>query len=42
MQIDPEEFRRRYAELSDEGLLSVDRDELVDVAMHCYDDELAR
>ena len=42
MQIDPEEFRRRCAELSDEGLLSIDRDELVDVAQQCYDDELAR
>jgi hypothetical protein len=42
VQIDPEEFRRRYAELSDEGLLSIDRDELVEVALQCYDDELAR
>ena len=42
MQIDPEEFRQHYASLSDEGLLEIDRDELVDVARHCYDEELAQ
>jgi hypothetical protein len=42
MQIDPEEFRRHYASLSDEGLLEIDRDELVDVAQQCYDEELAQ
>src|SRR5207244_2793573 len=33
---------RRYGELSDEGLLSIDREELVEVARRCYDEELAR
>src|ERR1022692_3718082 len=42
MQIDPEELRRHYASLSDEGLWKIDRDELVDVAQQCYDEELAQ
>jgi hypothetical protein len=42
MQIDPEEFRRHYESLSDDGLLEIERDELVDVAQQCYDGELAR
>src|SRR4051812_47067817 len=41
MQIDPEDFKRHYALLSDDALLDVDRDELVDVARLCYDAELA-
>ena len=42
MQVDRDDFRRRYAELSDEALLELDRDELVDLARDCYDAELAR
>jgi hypothetical protein len=42
MRINPEEFRRHYDSLSDEALLDIDRDELVDVARQCYDEELAR
>jgi hypothetical protein len=42
MQIDPEEFRRRFEDLSDEALLEVKRDELVDVAQQLYDAELER
>jgi hypothetical protein len=42
MQIDPEEFRKHYASLSDEGLLEINRDELADVAQQCYDEELAQ
>lgn len=42
MQVDLDDFRRRYAELSDEALLELDRDELVDLARDCYDAELAR
>jgi hypothetical protein len=42
MSIDPEEFRRHYASLSDEGLLEIDRDELVEMAQQCYDEELAQ
>ena len=41
MQIDPEDFKRHYAMLSDAALLEIDRDELVDVARACYDLELA-
>jgi hypothetical protein len=41
VQIDPEDFKRHYAMLSDAALLEIDRDELVDVACACYDAELA-
>ncbi|MDP8989638.1 MAG: DUF2007 domain-containing protein [Acidobacteriota bacterium] len=41
MQIDPEDFKRHYAMLSDAALLEIDRDELVEVARACYDAELA-
>lgn len=41
MQIDPEESRRYFDSLSDEALLEIDRDELVEVAQQCYDVELA-
>jgi hypothetical protein len=42
LQIDLDDFRRRYEELSDEALLELDRDDLVDLARDCYDAELAR
>jgi Putative prokaryotic signal transducing protein len=42
LRVDLDDFRRRYAELSDEALLELDRDELVDLARDCYDAELAR
>lgn len=42
MQIDPEEFRRRFDDLSDDALLEVDRDQLVDAAQEIYDAELER
>ena len=42
MNIDPQEFRQRYDELTDEGLLSIHRHELDEVAQRYYDDELAR
>ena len=41
MQIGPEDFKRHYALLSDDALLEIDRDELVDAARACYDAELA-
>ena len=41
MQIDPEDFKRHYALLSDDALLEIDRDELVDAARLYYDAELA-
>jgi hypothetical protein len=40
MQIDPEDFKRHYALLSDEALLEIDRDELVEAARPYYDAEL--
>ncbi len=40
MQIDPEDFKRHYALLSDDALLEIDRDELVDAARPYYDAEL--
>jgi hypothetical protein len=42
MQVDPEDFRRRFADLSDDALLEVNRDELVEVAQDLYDAELER
>jgi hypothetical protein len=41
VQIDPEDFKRHYALLSDDALLEIDRGELVDAARVCYDAELA-
>ena len=41
MQIDPEDFKRHYALLSDDALLEIDRDGLVDAARPYYDAELA-
>lgn len=42
MKVSEDDFRRRYAELNDEGLLSIDPEALVDVARRCYDDELTK
>jgi PhnB protein len=42
MKVSVEDFRREYAGLSDEGLLDVDRQDLVQSARACYDEELAR
>jgi hypothetical protein len=42
MQVDPEEFRRRFADLSDDALLEINPDELVDTARELYDAELSR
>ena len=42
MQIDLEELKREYAEMSDEGLLSFDRDDLTEIARPYYDAEVAR
>lgn len=41
MQIDPEDFRRHYALLSDDALLELNPDELVDAARPYYEAELA-
>ena len=42
MQIDPEYLRRHYASLSDDALASVNRNDLVDAARNCLDEERAR
>jgi hypothetical protein len=42
MQPDPEYLRQHYALLSDEALLEMDRADLVEVAQHLYDHEIAR
>lgn len=42
MPIDLDHLRRHYASLSNQGLLAIDRSELVDAAQKCYDDEIAR
>src|ERR1039458_9723121 len=42
MKVSMEDFRRQYAGLSDEALLDVDRQDLVELARVCYDEELAR
>lgn len=41
MRIDPQDLRRQYASLSDEALLALNRNDLIEVAQRCYDDELA-
>ena len=40
MKLDPAELRRQYESLSDEALLAMDRDDLVDVAQQVYDEEV--
>jgi hypothetical protein len=42
MNVDETDFGRHYASLSDEGLLSIHREDLIDTARQCYDQELAR
>jgi hypothetical protein len=41
VQIDPSDLRRYYHGLSDDMLLAVDREELTEVALQVYDEELA-
>jgi hypothetical protein len=42
VDIEPEELRRQYAELSDDGLLSIDRKDLTEFAQQYYDAEFAQ
>jgi hypothetical protein len=37
-----DEFSKHYASLSDEGLGEIDRDDLIEAARVCYDQELSR
>jgi hypothetical protein len=40
LEIEPEEVRRHYADLSDEGLLSINRNDLTELAQQYYDAEV--
>lgn len=40
MEVSPDDFRRLYDRLSDDGLRSIKRDDLTDIARQCYDQEL--
>jgi hypothetical protein len=40
MKLDPAELRRQYESLSDEALLGMNREDLVDLARRVYDDEI--
>jgi PhnB protein len=42
MKVSAEDFRHQYAGLSDEALLDIDRQDLVEMARACYDEELSR
>ncbi|HEV2200327.1 MAG TPA: hypothetical protein VGR73_10945 [Bryobacteraceae bacterium] len=42
MEIDPEEIKSRYDELSDDGLLSIGREDLTELGKQHYDAELYR
>jgi hypothetical protein len=42
MKLTAEDYRQSYRVLSDEEFLAIDRDDLVEVARHCYDAELKR
>ena len=42
MEVTLDDFRKHFALLSDEALLETNRDELVETAQHCYDEEVAR
>ncbi len=42
MQVNPEDFRRRFENLSDDALLEIVRDDLTEVARDFYDAELAK
>jgi hypothetical protein len=41
VEVSPDDFRRLYSSLSDDGLRTIQRDDLTDVARQCYDQELA-
>jgi hypothetical protein len=42
LQIDLKALRRHYSSLSDDELLALNRDELIETAQKCYDEELER
>ena len=42
MQVSPDDFRRHFELLSDAALLETNREDLVETARGCYDEEVAR
>jgi hypothetical protein len=42
VQIDPESLRRHYSSVSDEELLALNRDDLIEMAQKCWDEEVER
>jgi hypothetical protein len=42
MDVDPQDFERHYASLSDDALLEINRDDLIEIAQDRLDRELAR
>ena len=42
MEVTPEDFRRHFELLSDAALLKTNREDLVDIAKQCFDDEISR
>jgi hypothetical protein len=42
VEVSLDDFRRHFEILSDEALLSTDREDLVEAARGCYDEEVAR
>ena len=42
MNITPDDFRRHFEILSDDALVATNRDDLVESARQCYDQEVAR
>jgi hypothetical protein len=42
MPADPQYLRQHYASLSDQALLAINRNDLVETAQKCYDDEVGR
>lgn len=42
MQVSPDDFRRHFELLSDAALLETNREDLVEAARGCYDEEVAR
>lgn len=42
LEIDPGEIRQRFEQLSDAGLLSIDRRDLIELAQQYYDAEISR
>lgn len=42
MEVTPADFRRHFEILSDDALLETNRDDLVEIAKQCFDEEISR